>query len=510
MARWAVLDRLMKAIQPRAVAADVAAGDDPAGSATTLSLAPDGPPLAVRKVQEAFGITAGMDADEGNWRRLTGDAARDLSPMDRARMREMAVYLWQTNLLANRMIELPIAYLLAEGAQLVCKDPEANKQLRAFWTDPINRVDIKLPKRVREMYLFGEQCWPVFVNEMSGAVRWSNLDPALIATVVTDPDNPEQPIGVVTVKDKKGVARRYRVIVPGPETVFTERTREIRAGFPDGLCFYYVINDLTMAVRGHSALLGHIDWADAYETYLFGEIDRAAILRSFMWDVTLKGATAEEVKARSKEIHAPRSNSVRVHNDSEEWETVAPQLNAADTSEAARLFRNHMLGGRTIPEHWFGGGGDVNRATGDSMGEPTFKVLSMDQFIWRTILEDIGRFVVSRFYYPDGSQWVDVDDPDLAPSAIFPELTTRDIASAATALAQVVAAMASAVDRGFFTELTAVHVINTCASRLGVEIDAEAELKAAKEEAAARKEEDAFREVPDDPDNPEPGPADEA
>lgn len=43
-------------------------------------------------------------------------------------------------------------------------------------------------------------------------------------------------------------------------------------------------------------------------------------------------------------------------------EAKSASLQAADTSESARLLRNHVLGGGTVPEHWFGGGGDVNRA----------------------------------------------------------------------------------------------------------------------------------------------------
>lgn len=169
-------------------------------------------------VREAAGKT--IDNDEEGWRRLTGDARRDLSSITQTRMQELGVYMWRTNPLANRLIELPVAFLLAEGVTLQVKDEEAQKWLRKFWNDPINNMDIKLPKKVRELALYGEQCYPAFVNEMNGHVRLGYLDPGLIETVVTDPDNIEQPIGVVTKKDRKGIARRYRIIVNGPEDAF--------------------------------------------------------------------------------------------------------------------------------------------------------------------------------------------------------------------------------------------------------------------------------------------------
>ena len=107
-------------------------------------------------LREAAGKTI-EDEDEG-WRRLTGDARRNLSPLTQSRMQDLAVYLWKSNPLANRMIELPVAFLLAEGVRLTCPDEEAQEWLTAFWTDPINRMDLKLAKRVRELAIFGEQC----------------------------------------------------------------------------------------------------------------------------------------------------------------------------------------------------------------------------------------------------------------------------------------------------------------------------------------------------------------
>ena len=85
--------------------------------------APAPAPVPIREAASAQG------ADEPGWRRLSGDGLsnqneRDLSPMAQDRMQKVAEYLWQSNLLANRLVELPLAYLLAEGVTLQCKDEE--------------------------------------------------------------------------------------------------------------------------------------------------------------------------------------------------------------------------------------------------------------------------------------------------------------------------------------------------------------------------------------------------
>ena len=429
--------------------------------------------------REAQGVS--IDADEAGWRKLSGDDGRDLSPIAQARQRELAAYLWATNPLANRLIELPVAYLLAEGVQLKVADEEAQAWLDAFWRDPINRMSMKLPKKVRELALYGEQCWPVFVNSITGHMRLGYLDPAQIEKVVTDPDNIEQPIGIVARTTRRGTTRRYRVSTGGPEDVFTARTQEIRKTFTDGDCFFFVINDLSNATRGHSDLLPVIDWLDLYDQALYGEAERWDLLRSFIWDVTLKGATEETVKARAAEIDVPTSGGVRVHNDAETWEAVTPDIQAGNGADASRLFRNHILGGMSLPEHWYGGGGDVNRNTASSMDETTEKVMAMRQQVWKYILEMVGQYQVNMRLQAIFGEGFDFTDPDYEVQAEFPEIATKDTTAYASALQQVIIGASAAVTQGLLSQESAVAIIAFVATRLGVPINAAEELERVRE-----------------------------
>lgn len=459
-------------------------------SLVAWALPEPGQPVKEAAFREAYGQT--VDADEDQWRKLTGDAQRDLAPLTQSRMQKIAHYLWEQNLLANRLIELPVAFLLAEGVKLQVEDEDNQKALERFWLDPINDMDLKLFKKARELALFGEQCYPAFVNEHDGFVRIGYLDPSLIQEVVMDPDNPEQQIGIITYKDRSGKVRKYRVIINGEEDVFTERTQALRKTFTTGDAFFFRINDLSAGRRGRSDLLAQADWLDAYDQFMFGELERYAVLRAFIWDVTLKNATEEQVTARAKKITAPKPMSVRVHNDSETWEALSADLKSFDTSEGARLFRNHVLGGATIPEHWYGGGGDVNRAVGAEMGTPTLKVLTMRQRVLKNMLESIGRYVLWQKARAENAK-VDWSDPAMKVQAIFPELSEKDLSKATTALSQVAVACASLVMQGLLSEKSAVALIAVIAKKLGLEIDPEEELQAAQEEAKKRREEQAER-----------------
>lgn len=446
---------------------------------------------------EASGTTV---EDDFGWRRLTGDTRRDLNPMTQERMQELAVYQWRTDPLGNRLIELPVAYLLAEGVRLKVEDEEAQEWLNDFWNDPITCMDIKLAKKVRELSLYGEQCWPVFVNEMNGHCRLGYLDPGMIQEVVTDPDNIEQPIGIITKRDKKGQYRKYQIIINGPETVFSKRTQDIRQEFTDGPCFYFSVNDLSNSTRGTSDMLSQMDWIDGYSQALFGELERWDHLRSFIWDVTMSGATPEEIEERAEKIQPPRPGSVRIHNDSEVWKAETPDLKSEDSGRLASVFRNHIMGGGTIPEHWFGGGGDVNRATAAEMGEPTFKIFSMRQTQWRYILCEIAKYQLRQrmiVIMGDSAEEM-IKEEEYKVTAEFPELTARDTSKYAAALQQVVVAVGLAIDRNVLTEQTGISLISMMAGQLGVQFDPVDELTKVREVRAIADELDVMPDIPDD------------
>lgn len=440
------------------------------------------------RIQEAAGET--IDSDEG-WVRLGGDAGRDLSPMNQSRMQKLAAHQWESNRIANRLIELPTAFLLGEGVSYQVDDPEAQGWLDDFWRDPINRMDLNLEKHVRELSIFGELCLPVFVNKITGRARLGKVDPASIDKIITDPDNVSVAIGVV-VRRSSGSRKVYRVIYNGDEAdLFGEGARKLRAGMTAGECFFYRINDLSNGRRGRSDLLSAIDFNDAYEQLIFGEVEGAVAKRMVVWDVTVKNATEEEIKEKARTISPPTPNSVRVHNDAEEWEAVTPDLKSSDADITARMVRNHILGGATVPEHWFGGGGDVNLATASSMGEPTYKVFSQRQRLLKAILEDIARFVLSQRLEAIGLIELAAEEA-WQPVAVFPELTARDVTKYATALQQVTVSASQAVNAGVMSEDTAVRLISLIAGLLGLEIDPVEELKAARAEASKRSEGDAF------------------
>lgn len=438
------------------------------------------PQAKTETVREAAGTT--LDDEDKGWRTLTGQAKRDLSPLAQDRMQKAATYLWETNPIANRLIELPLAYLLAEGVRLTCKTPEHQQWLDAFWNDPINRMPLRMPTFARELALYGEQCLPIYTNDINGHVRLGYLDPSLIAQVVADPGNASQEIGVVTVKDAAGQVRRFRVVVRGEDDeLFAPAARQLRAGMDSGDAFYFAVNKFAAGKRGRSDLMTLMDFVDGYEEMMFDQMERAADLDAFVWDVKVTGASDVDVEAKAKNLAKPGRGTVRVHNEQEEWAAVAPELNAADRSELMRLMRNHALGARSMPEHFYGGGGDVNRSTADSMGDPFFKVATERQTFLRNMLQEMGMYVLWQRAKAAG-RTPDWGDEAWQVQVAFPEMVSKDVAKIASALQGTVAAVSSAIAERLITRKTGLQIIAIAAKRLDVDIDPEAELAAVEEE----------------------------
>ncbi len=82
---------------------------------------------------------------------------------DAEAMQELAHHAWEQHRLANRLIELPLAFILGDGVEVRCDNEEA----QTCWTSGARshqRLDLNLEKRVRELALVrraGDRglCW---------------------------------------------------------------------------------------------------------------------------------------------------------------------------------------------------------------------------------------------------------------------------------------------------------------------------------------------------------------
>ncbi len=417
------------------------------------------------------------DADGTVWRRLTTNANRDLVPVMQDRMIEIAYWLWETNPLAGWLIDITTAFILAEGLPYEAKHPAVKAVLDGFWNDPINRMPLFFPKHVDELHVFGELCLPAFTAAQTGRVRCGYIDPAQIMDVITDPENVKVQIGVLTkgwIGEVAGYsiateAKKYRTILP-PEAdfVLSPAAKMLRNHFTDGDCFYWSINNVSNSPRGRSSLLPVADWLDAYEQYLFDYADKWPLLNSFVWDLLVEGAKDDEIKEHIKAF-TKKSGSVYGHNEKVKLTPSAPKLESIEAGEGARLFRNHILGRFGYPEHWYGGGGDVNRATAAEMSSPAIKMLKRKQLTVKYILEDMCAYQIRQ---ARTARYLQVRDEEAEQySVMLPQMETKDVAKLGTVVQQVGAALIGAENQEWIDKDTARQIFAAITAFIGVDID---------------------------------------
>jgi hypothetical protein len=425
----------------------------------------------VRQVETRM-QAAGSSLDEAGWRRLSGNANRELPVATWARQVEICYWIWKTNPLGNWIIETLASFVVGKGFTYTAGPQAVQDLLDDFWFDPVNRMDIRLKRMVRELFLFGVQVWPVFKAEQTGRVRLGSIDPALIIEVYTDPENVEIVIGVKVQHHSDTTRTRIlRTILTGEtDTVVSREARQLRENWNDGECFLFSINNVSNDPLGTSDLFPIADWIDEYERFVFGYSEKTSQMNVFMWDVELTGADPKAIEAYAKDNPTPKSGATRYHNEKVKWTAVSPDLKALDVSSGARLFRNHILGNKSIPEHFYGGGGDVNRATAGEMDAPFYAMIDDRQNLVKHILETIFTYVVASALEASNLH-VERDEDPFDFAAQKPETKEKDMAKISTAVRDIVTSLVAASAQNWIDPENATKVFAFVLALIGYEFD---------------------------------------
>lgn len=470
---------------------------------------------------------AGLTAAQGGsafYRSLSRNLGRDLSPVTQERSLQIAYFLFESNPLAKTTLELTKDFVIGEGVTIEAGGDDEKEQetlqrvADRFWDDSVNRMDLKLHGKVMELGLWGEQAYPIFDNPKDGHVRLGYIDPALIKTVITDPENVEVVIAVVLMSSGGGDDVRYRVaqVDEDPQSSWygrmrgvtrDQRTGEVLDTWQDtdasgkpvgepkaycGACFYYAVNKVTTARRGRSDLLVNFDWIDIYDQILLGEADRADLLKLFVWDVTLEGMNEAEIDAYRAREGQPKPGTARYHNERVTWNAVTPDLKSADVSILADLLLSYIAAGARLPKTWLSGTADVNKATAGALEEPVFKRLAARQRYVKAMLAEIMTFVFDQAEMAGVLPKRPKQDGALAPQpwpfrVVMPEMRGKDMTAAASSVAQIMQALTAALADKVIDVEVAQDVLAALLGQVGVEIDLDV-LRKRLEDAAAEAE----------------------
>jgi len=442
-----------------------------------------------KRIQEQTPPATGVDADDWKYRPLTvGKKDRKLSPLKQQRMQEIAFWLWDSTPLGHRIIEMTKDFTVGEGIKYEVEDADVKEVIDKFWFDRDNAWDTKQTQRVRELGLFGEQFYPVFVNNANGKVIMSYIDPTMVSEVIADERNPER---LITVKVGKVVTDTDNK----SEFKIIDIDRDVNSktyGKLVGEIFYFPVNKVSSSTRGRSDLLSVADWIDIHEKYLFNVSEKAYIQTMFVWDFLFEGRDQkwidEWIQTHAIDLAKPGSNFY--HNEKIELSAKNPKLEARDSADEARLVKNHILSGVAIPEHWVGEGDKTTRATALEMGEPSFKHFRGRQLVINNMIRHIFDFVIDQAII---HQRLDAK-VNRKFTIILPPITRKDLSEISKSLVAVTTSLATATEEGWITDDDAKRVYKSVISKIGVEISEPAKAKV-KEDLTEEKQRELARKL---------------
>ena len=452
-----------------------------------------------------------------NWRRLTQSKA-DLNPISHSRMQDIALHLYDRNPLGRRILEVTKDFVVGEGIEVESQDEDVKATIDRFWLDGQNDMPARCHALTLELGLYGEQALAVFVNETSGAVRVTSIDPRSISSILPAPGNPDVAYALC-LEGGPGTEQRYLKVIredddpdsptygqlvgAAPGETLDLGDRKIPFYEPPGLpggsrlvgCFFVAVNKVMAARRGRSDLLPIADFLDMYDRLLFDESERMSMIRAFVWDVTVKGNADESaLRARSAAEPLPVPGSVKFHNESEIWNAISPSLGSQDASITADLILSLIATGAGLPKFFLNGIMDVNRASSVEMGEPSLKRLGTRQEVVTTFLRRVVCFVLDAASQA-GSLKRPAEDEPWPFTVNAPEMSSRDMAKAAQALQTTVQALGTARMNDWVDDETAQQAMVLGLGQLGLEVDLE-EMQARIEQQQAEDAQDALYQYP--------------
>lgn len=427
--------------------------------------------------EQAVGWGGQIDEDDYQFRSLS-QSPKDLEEYKFERSLKIAYYDYLTHPLARRIVEIQKDFVIGHGITFDSKNEKTLNLLKHFWFDSYNDMETKQHQKLIELSIYGEQIYPVAVNEANGHVRLGYIDPLSVQKIMTSPDNIED---VLKIKLKGTGGKDGKVY-----DIIKRRDEKL-----DGDCFLFRINNVSNQLRGVSDLLPLLDWLDVFDQTLMNEADRIQLMKSFIWDVLLDGKNDAEIKKWLRDQKAPKPGSVRAHNESVTWSAVAPDLKVHESIEFIRFLLEFMLGGVGIPGHYFGFGQQTNKSTAETMDLPFLKRLEVRQTFVKSMFKQIFDFVIEKAIeknriiteYKTGKKLGAItESDDCSYSVILPEPSTKDIKDLAGSLVNLAQGLTLATQNDWLSSDGAAKVYQLVLNEFGSDIDYEADQKQIEQE----------------------------
>lgn len=415
----------------------------------------------------------GGDLDDYLYTRLGDRMRRDLSSERQERQLKIVYWLYLGYPIAKRALEITRNFIVGDGLSFTAEDKTVQKVLDDFWLR--NNMRMRQNDMALEIGMYGEQFYPVGVNQKNGAVVLGYLDPLEVTNVVTLPTNIAIP-DIIEIGEAPNERVDYSIDVPSRASKGQNQLKVIRRDTDinaktwdllNGDCFFFATNKVSNASRGNSDLLSAIDWLETHEQFLMTIHEAAVLKTSVLWDILVEGADDKKIKELQRKYSAIKSGTTRWHNEKMKIEAVVPELNSSDLTEHASTLKRHICTAIGYPEHWLSEGSNANRATAAEMGVPATKNLKARQNFFLNMLSTMFDFSIDQAIAANRLN----RNVNRSFEISAPQIWVIDTQKIANSLSGLCDSLIKAVNKGWISDADAGKTYRFVAKQLGISMD---------------------------------------
>jgi len=392
-----------------------------------------------------------MDEDRG-WRSLISGGMRELTWAQTIDNLNTAVAAYRENPIAFRLVQLQVEHVIGDGVRLSSTDPTIQAELDLWWDHPLNAMEVRQFEFLAALTMDGELFVSRHVNPFDGTSYVRLVPASLIDRIETNPDD---------LADELRYHQTAQPMTPDTLMRYPSAVQTEGRWWERDQMRHFAVNRPAGVVRGQSDLTPLLPWLRRYRDWLTDRVRLNKYRTAFLWQVTIKGASAQQILRRQAELAVPPNpGSIIVSNENEVWTAVQPQIRADQVAGDGLALRLMVAAGAGIPLFWLAEAEHTARGTASEMAEPTYKHYRQRQlyFGWclRTMAADALR---SRGL-------VDVGVGDIA--CEFPELQPDVGLQVGQTMAALGDSLGAAVDRGWVSNADAAalyaHFVGEAAS----------------------------------------------
>jgi hypothetical protein len=316
--------------------------------------------------------TIGDDPRLG-WLSLNRQGVNDRNNNERLETYRAALDAWRHNPLAKQIVSIISDFLVTEEVRPTASG-DIGRFIDRFWEHEENQMATRLPDLMDELSRSGNLFIVLFRNPIDGMSYVRVVPASEILDIETAANDWEKETAFYQY-NTGGEPRRWL----GPD--------HPDAAGAEAVMVHYAINRPVGALYGESELTTILAWLKRYNRMLEDRVRLNFAVRAFHWLVKVPSHKVGEKQAQYS--IAPEPGAIIVHDDNEEWQVVAPKLQAADASHDLKAMRMLIAAGSGQPPFWHGDANDVNLATARVMQEPALRRLKRRQLHTRQIVIDL-------------------------------------------------------------------------------------------------------------------------